>query len=66
MLTRAVLNARMRRIDLVCKLAGPLSIALVDGYSTKIAILFTMGINSLSVLTEYFFIAQVWQRILST
>merc|ERR1712093_66665 len=29
------LNAQMRRIDLLCKLLGPLFIALVDGASTK-------------------------------
>lgn len=53
------LNARMRRIDLFCKLAGPLFIALIDGASTKIAIFVTFGINALSVPIEYFAIAQV-------
>jgi solute carrier family 40 (iron-regulated transporter), member 1 len=53
------LNARMRRIDLVCKLLGPLCIALLDGASTKIAVVVTMGINLLSLPVEYFAIAQV-------
>jgi len=59
--TRTALNARMRRIDLVCKLAGPLFIALIDGASTKIAIFVTIGINVMSVPIEYFAIAQVRQ-----
>ncbi|KAK2811656.1 hypothetical protein FQN50_001999 [Emmonsiellopsis sp. PD_5] len=39
----------MRRIDLCCKLGGPLFIALLDGISTNIAILTTLGMNILSV-----------------
>lgn len=53
------LNARMRRIDLLCKLAGPLFIALIDGASTAIAIWVTLGLNSVSLPIEYFAIAQV-------
>ena len=49
----------MRRIDLFCKLAGPLFIALIDGASTKIAIFVTLGINIISLPVEYFAIAQV-------
>ena len=59
LMTGPVLNARMRRIDLLCKLVGPLFIALIDGASTKIAIFVTFGINALSVPIEYFAIAQV-------
>jgi len=59
LMTGTALNARMRRIDLFCKLAGPLFIALIDGASTKIAIFITLGINALSVPIEYFAIAQV-------
>lgn len=54
------LNARMRRIDLFCKLAGPLLIALIDGASTKAAIFVALGINVMSLPIEYFAIAQVW------
>lgn len=52
-------NAQMRRIDLICKLIGPLAIALVDGVSTKFAILFNLGMNICSVVVEYFSIARV-------
>jgi Ferroportin1 (FPN1) len=56
---RAALNARMRRIDLICKLGGPLTIALIQGASTKAAVLITLGFNALSVVIEYFAIASV-------
>jgi len=36
---RRILNARMRRIDLFCKLFGPLAISLIDGASTIVAML---------------------------
>ena len=57
------LNSQMRRIDLVCKLVGPLAISLVDGYSTMMAIAAVLGTNSLSALTEYFAIARVYQMV---
>ncbi|KAL8717541.1 MAG: hypothetical protein Q9225_005219 [Loekoesia sp. 1 TL-2023] len=57
------LNARMRRIDLFCKLAGPLFIALIDGASTKAAIFVTLGMNVLSVPIEYLAIAQVYNSV---
>ncbi|OQN95430.1 hypothetical protein B0A48_18487 [Cryoendolithus antarcticus] len=53
------LNARMRRIDLVCKLAGPLLIALIDGASTTVAIWLTLGLNVVSLPIEYYAINQV-------
>ncbi|KAI5265069.1 hypothetical protein E4T47_08621 [Aureobasidium subglaciale] len=53
------LNAEMRRIDLVCKLVGPLFIALIAGYSTQIAILVNLGMNVASMIVEYFAIARV-------
>ena len=53
------LNARMRRIDLFCKLAGPLFIALIDGASTKIAIFVALGTSAISIPIEYFTIAHV-------
>ena len=49
----------MRRIDLICKLVGPLIIALIDGISTTLAIWITLGMNATSVLVEYFAIAKV-------
>lgn len=57
------MNAQMRRIDLVCKLLGPLCIALVDGWSTRIAIIATLAMNLVSVGLEYFAIAQVYDRV---
>lgn len=49
----------MRRIDLTCKLFGPFFIALVDSFSTKVAILVNLGMNIASVAVEYHAIAQV-------
>ena len=49
----------MRRIDLFCKLAGPLFIALIDGGSRKVAIFVALGMNVLSVPVEYYAIAYV-------
>lgn len=54
-----LLNARMRRIDLFCKLAGPLFISLIDGASPKAAILITLALNGTSVAVEYFAIDRV-------
>lgn len=55
-----VLNSQMRRIDLLCKLVGPMGIALLDGYSTELAIAVNFGMNLLSVGFEYFAIAWVY------
>nr|ODN98551.1 hypothetical protein L204_02514 [Cryptococcus depauperatus CBS 7855] len=57
------MNAQMRRIDLVCKLIGPLFIALIDGISTKAAILVNLGMNVCSVVIEYFSIAKVYYEV---
>lgn len=53
------MNAQMRRIDLVCKLLGPLFIALIDGISTETAIVVNFGMNVSSVVVEYYSIAKV-------
>ena len=58
-----VINAQMRRIDLICKLMGPLFIALIDGISTEVAILVNLGMNVGSVVVEYFAIAKVRHMI---
>ncbi|KAH7310464.1 Ferroporti-1 [Stachybotrys elegans] len=58
-----VLNAQMRRIDLLCKLFGPLIVGLLDGWSTRVAILITLAMNLASVAVEYFAIAQVYNRV---
>lgn len=53
----------MRRIDLFCKLVGPLAIALVDGFSTSIAILVTFCMTAVSVFVEYYAIARVYYEV---
>jgi iron-regulated transporter 1 len=62
-LTVAELNSQMRRIDLFCKLAGPLSIALVAGFSTSTAIIVTFGMTVSSVFVEYYAIARVYYQV---
>ncbi|KAF3895251.1 Solute carrier family 40 protein [Trichophyton interdigitale] len=59
----ATMNARMRRIDLICKLFGPLFIAFIDGISTETAILVNLGMNTCSVFFEYFAIARVYYNV---
>jgi iron-regulated transporter 1 len=53
----------MRRIDLFCKLVGPLSIALVAGFSTSIAIIVTFAMTAGSVFVEYYAIARVYYQV---
>ncbi|OAQ92136.1 iron-regulated transporter [Purpureocillium lilacinum] len=60
---RRVVNARMRRIDLFCKLLGPLFISLVTAASTLIAIWTVLGMNVASVLVEYICIARVYKSV---
>ncbi|KAJ9156801.1 Iron-regulated transporter [Coniochaeta hoffmannii] len=60
---RQSLNARMRRIDLLCKLVGPLAIASIDVVSTTVAIWTTLGLNFASIFPEYICIAQVHDNI---
>ncbi|TKA71732.1 hypothetical protein B0A55_08537 [Friedmanniomyces simplex] len=57
------LNSQMRRIDLFCKLVGPLVVAFVDAASTSIAIIVTGALTLLSVPVEYFAIARVHRAI---
>ncbi|KAI7720498.1 putative Ferriportin iron efflux transporter [Hortaea werneckii] len=59
----ATLNAQMRRIDLFCKLAGPMVISFVDAASTKLAIVVTGSMTCASVLVEYFTIARVYYKV---
>lgn len=60
---RRKMNARMRRIDLFCKLMGPLTVSLVAIASTEIAIWTTLGMNVASVIVEYVAIEQVYRRV---
>ena len=57
------MNSRMRRIDLFCKLVSPLAIALIDGFSTKIAILAILIVNAASVPVEYALIAWTFKSV---
>ncbi|KAK2609407.1 hypothetical protein N8I77_002904 [Diaporthe amygdali] len=62
-IARRTMNARMRRIDLFCKLMGPLTVSLVAIASTEIAIWTTLGMNLASVIVEYVAIEQVYRRV---
>lgn len=57
------MNAQMRRIDLFCKLIGPLAIALIDGLSPRTAVLVTLGLNVISMTAEYGLIARVYDSV---
>ncbi|KAG6358298.1 hypothetical protein INS49_014182 [Diaporthe citri] len=58
-----VINGQMRRIDLLCKLLGPLFIALVDGISTDTAIIVNFAMNLLYIPVEYFAIARIYHVV---
>ncbi|KAK3949450.1 hypothetical protein QBC32DRAFT_219660 [Pseudoneurospora amorphoporcata] len=60
---RSKMNARMRRIDLFCKLLGPLTVALVAAASVKAAVYATLGMNLASVMVEYLCIETVFRRV---
>ncbi|POR31465.1 Solute carrier family 40 member 1, partial [Tolypocladium paradoxum] len=60
---RRVVNARLRRIDLLCKLLGPLAISVVAMVSTLMAIWTLLGMNVVSVLIEYVCIARVYKSV---
>lgn len=53
----------MRRIDLLCKLFGPLFIATMDGQSSRVAILVNFGMNVASLPVEYLAIARVYHEV---
>lgn len=57
------INSQMRRIDLLCKLLGPLFIALVDGFSTRVAIWVVLVLSGFSVMLEYYTIAIVYSSV---
>lgn len=58
-----VLNAQMRRIDLACKLLGPLIIALIEAKDSMLTIEVVLGMNVLFLLIEYFAIADVYRKV---
>lgn len=61
--SRRTLNARMRRIDLLCKLLGPLVISAIAMASVLVAIWATLAMSGLSVVIEYISIAQVYKHV---
>ncbi|KAF9046947.1 hypothetical protein BDZ89DRAFT_1007573 [Hymenopellis radicata] len=60
---RRLLNARIRRIDLFCKLMGPLAISSIAITSTLVAIWATLAMSLSSVLIEYICIEQVYRKV---
>ncbi|KAM0332310.1 hypothetical protein ACHAQA_002586 [Verticillium albo-atrum] len=54
------MNSQMRRIDLFCKLLGPLFIALLDSSSVQAALLVNFVMSVTSVMVEYYAIARVY------
>ena len=60
---RRLLNSRMRRIDLLCKLLGPLVISLVNAGSLKVAIIISLGMNILSLPAEVLTITTVFRLV---
>lgn len=57
------MNSQMRRIDLFCKLAAPLFVSLIDGASSKVAIMVTGAMTAASVAIEYIAIARVFTAV---
>ncbi|CAK7562635.1 MAG: hypothetical protein SEPTF4163_000483 [Sporothrix epigloea] len=60
---RRLLSARMRRIDLFCKLVGPFTISLVAAASIRAALWTTLAMSAASVVAEYYCIAVVYRRV---
>ncbi|KAH9835073.1 ferroportin 1 [Teratosphaeria destructans] len=61
--TIAVERDWMRRIDLFCKLVGPLAISFIDAASSPIAILITGAMTAVSIAIEYLAIARVHHAV---
>ncbi|KAM0272894.1 hypothetical protein ACHAQH_008522 [Verticillium albo-atrum] len=57
------MNSQMRRIDLFCKLLGPLFIAMVEGVSPQLALVVNFAMNVASVVVEYYAIARVYNDV---
>lgn len=59
-----LLNARMRRIDLFCKLIGPLAISYLDECVDLVVLIWSLLIwNLISMFVEYFTIAKVYYSV---
>ncbi|KAK9467706.1 Ferroporti-1 [Lipomyces arxii] len=57
------INSVMRRIDLFCKMAGPLVISFLIGLTLMGSIWTLLVFNILSIFVEYFSIARVYYRV---
>ncbi|KAG7149661.1 Solute carrier family 40 member 1 like protein [Verticillium longisporum] len=57
------MNSQMRRIDLFCKLLGPLFIAMIEGVSVQLALIVNLAMNIASVVAEYYAIARVYNDV---
>ncbi|GAB7363872.1 hypothetical protein MBLNU230_g4436t1 [Neophaeotheca triangularis] len=58
------LNSQMRRIDLFCKLVGPLAISVIDsGFSSVAAVIGAGTLTFVSLPFEYIAIAQVYKAV---
>lgn len=56
------LNARMRRIDLFCKLIGPLAISYIDAWFNLVTVVWLLLVwNFVSMFVEYSTIAKVYR-----
>ncbi|KAK9313640.1 Ferroporti-1 [Lipomyces starkeyi] len=57
------LNSIMRRIDLFCKMAGPLAISFLIGFTVLGSVWTLLILNVVSVFVEYFTIARVYRLV---
>ncbi|KAK9486051.1 Ferroporti-1 [Lipomyces starkeyi] len=57
------LNSIMRRIDLFCKMAGPLAISFLIGFTVLGSVWALLILNVVSVFVEYFTIARVYRLV---
>ncbi|KAK9249572.1 Ferroporti-1 [Lipomyces tetrasporus] len=57
------LNSIMRRIDLFCKMAGPLAISFLIGFTVLGSVWALLFLNVVSVFVEYFTIARVYKLV---
>ncbi|KAK9430537.1 Ferroporti-1 [Lipomyces doorenjongii] len=57
------LNSIMRRIDLFCKMAGPLAISFLIGFTVLGSVWTLLILNIVSVFVEYFTIARVYRLV---
>ncbi|KAK9365041.1 Ferroporti-1 [Lipomyces kononenkoae] len=57
------LNSIMRRIDLFCKMAGPLAISFLIGFTVIGSVWTLLILNVVSVFVEYFTIARVYTLV---